>query len=311
MKKLLVILSVLTISNCSFSQDTNTIKYLPLQVGNVWVYSFSGSCYISGTGSGSGYDKYVITDTVIQSGKKYFIMQHHHIQTDGSWSGFYPMLYESGQSVRVDVFNCNIYKTLICNSSNETLVDSLLSKLNDTAYRCNSPLIERCYDTSTQLIFGANRQIKSFGWSGVETGFGQTYIKGIGLSYYGYSTLSCGSQTDLIGCVINGIVYGDTSFIVGINQISSEVPKSFSLSPNYPNPFNPNTKIKFQIAKLGNAKLIIYDALGREVTTLVNERLQPGMYEAEWDASSYPSGVYFYKLESSSYAETKKMVLIK
>ena len=320
MKKLLVIIVALTISNCSFSQDTNTTKYLPLQVGNVWVYSYSASCYVSGTGSGGGYDKYIISDSLIQSGKKYFILQHYHIQTYGTWAGFYPMLYDIGQPIRVDAFSCNIYKALSCNLSNETLVDSLLSKLNDTAYRCNGPMYESCYDTSTQFIFGTNRLIKSFGWSGVETGYGQTYIKGIGLSYYGYSSLSCGSQTNLVGCVINGIVYGDTSFIVGINQISSEIPMSFSLNQNYPNPFNPNTKIKFQIAKSGNAMLTIYDALGREVTRLVNGQLQPGTYETQWEASNYPSGIYFYKLtvqlsarseRSDGYTETKKMVLIK
>jgi hypothetical protein len=61
----------------------------------------------------------------------------------------------------------------------------------------------------------------------------------------------------------------------------------------------------------GVVSLKIYDALGKEVTTLVNESLQPGVYEAEWNASDYPSGLYFYKLESGSFTETKKMVLIK
>jgi photosystem II stability/assembly factor-like uncharacterized protein len=97
----------------------------------------------------------------------------------------------------------------------------------------------------------------------------------------------------------------------GIQKISSLTPKEFSLSQNFPNPFNPKTTIKYDIAKLGDVKLIIYDILGREITTLVNEPLQPGTYETEWDASNYPSGVYFYKLINPDYTETKKMVLIK
>ena len=105
----------------------------------------------------------------------------------------------------------------------------------------------------------------------------------------------------------------------------NEVPREFSLSQNYPNPFNPLTKIRFDVpldSRLrgnDNVTLKIYDVLGREITTLVNEQLQPGTYETEWDASNYPSGVYFYKLVVSGaeplitndYTETRKMVLIK
>jgi len=109
---------------------------------------------------------------------------------------------------------------------------------------------------------------------------------------------------------------------IGIQIISSEVPQDFSLSQNYPNPFNPGTKIRFAIPNVGTVprtvRLIIYDALGREITTLVNEQLNPGTYEVDWDASNYPSGVYFYKLvvgdntnNGVGFTETKKMVLIK
>jgi hypothetical protein len=83
------------------------------------------------------------------------------------------------------------------------------------------------------------------------------------------------------------------------------------LSQNYPNPFNPQTKIKFAVPKASFIKLIIYDLLGREVTTLVNEELRPGTYEADWDGSNYSSGVHFYKIIAGDYTETKKMVLMK
>jgi photosystem II stability/assembly factor-like uncharacterized protein len=97
----------------------------------------------------------------------------------------------------------------------------------------------------------------------------------------------------------------------GVQKISSEIPVYYHLSQNYPNPFNPKSNIKFDIAKLGDVKLIIYDVLGREIETLVNEELQPGIYETEWDASNNPSGVYFYKLITAGYTETRKMVLVK
>jgi hypothetical protein len=98
---------------------------------------------------------------------------------------------------------------------------------------------------------------------------------------------------------------------IGIKNINSEIPNKFSLFQNYPNPFNPITHCEFRIADFGFAKLTVYDALGREIQTLVNEELKPGTYEAEWDGSNYPSGVYFYQLTAGDYIETKKMVLVK
>ena len=115
-----------------------------------------------------------------------------------------------------------------------------------------------------------------------------------------------------------GYIYKSTNggAPIGIEPISSEIPNQFVLHQNYPNPFNPTTKIKFDIPPSKGAsgmitRLAIYDALGREVAVLVNEQLSPGTYEVIWDASSYPSGVYFYKLIAQGYSETKKMVLVK
>lgn len=98
---------------------------------------------------------------------------------------------------------------------------------------------------------------------------------------------------------------------VGISTISSQVPENFSLSQNYPNPFNPSTKIKFAIPNSSFVKLAVYDMLGREVSSLVNEQLQPGTYEYEFDASQLNSSVYFYKISAEQFSEVKKMILIK
>jgi len=101
------------------------------------------------------------------------------------------------------------------------------------------------------------------------------------------------------------------SILIGITPISSEIPRDFSLSQNYPNPFNPTTRIRFGLPDESFTKLVLYDLLGREVTILVNEELKPGSYEIQWNASNYPSGIYFYKLITNSFSEAKKMVLIK
>lgn len=85
----------------------------------------------------------------------------------------------------------------------------------------------------------------------------------------------------------------------------------YFLFQNYPNPFNPITKIKFSIPKSDIVKIRVYDVLGKEIQTLLNEYKTTGSYEVEFDASSLPSGVYFYQMISGSYAETKKMILLR
>ncbi|MBE2216747.1 MAG: T9SS type A sorting domain-containing protein [Ignavibacteria bacterium] len=107
--------------------------------------------------------------------------------------------------------------------------------------------------------------------------------------------------------------------VIGIQPISNEIPATYKLYPNYPNPFNPATKIKFEISGtlVAQTFLSVYDMLGREVDVLVNTDLYPGTYEVDWDGSNYASGVYYYKLSvlnsgsSVKYQETKRMLLIK
>jgi len=101
------------------------------------------------------------------------------------------------------------------------------------------------------------------------------------------------------------------SEIIGIQNISTETPSSYSLGQNYPNPFNPVTNVKFSIINAEQVKLIVYDIQGREVQTLVNERLKAGTYEVKFDGNMLNSGVYFYKLSTEGFTETKKMLLIK
>jgi hypothetical protein len=98
--------------------------------------------------------------------------------------------------------------------------------------------------------------------------------------------------------------------LVVIN-ISSEIPTEYKLYSNYPNPFNPTTSIRYDIPRSGNVLLRVFDALGREVETLVNEKQTSGTFEATWNASQFPSGVYFYKLVTDGFSETKRMLMIK
>jgi len=109
----------------------------------------------------------------------------------------------------------------------------------------------------------------------------------------------------------NGAKIFKRTFPIGIHQISTKVPNVFSLSQNYPNPFNPMTKIKFDVAKVSNVNITVFDVLGRHITTLINEKLEAGTYETEWNANNVPGGVYFYRIETENFSETKKMLMVK
>jgi len=105
-----------------------------------------------------------------------------------------------------------------------------------------------------------------------------------------------------------------TSFTInivsGITPIG-EVVNSYSLSQNFPNPFNPTTTISFGIPKAGLVSISVYDITGKFVTELVNGELSAGKYNTAWDASSLASGVYFYKIQAGDFVEMKRMTLIK
>jgi photosystem II stability/assembly factor-like uncharacterized protein len=143
------------------------------------------------------------------------------------------------------------------------------------------------------------------------------------------------SQNSTLTQILHGISFIDTSTgtavgdngkiirttnggITFIQPVSNEIPEEFLLSQNYPNPFNPTTNFEFRIAASVLVRLTVYDVLGREIATIVNEELAPGTYQANWDASNYSSGIFFYKLvvrqagsTTGDFSQTKKMILLK
>jgi hypothetical protein len=92
---------------------------------------------------------------------------------------------------------------------------------------------------------------------------------------------------------------------------NEQLPSEYLLSQNYPNPFNPTTKIKYSIPISTNVELRVFDILGNEIETLVNEEKQSGTYLITWYAKQLPSGIYFYQLIAGNFIQTKKMILIK
>ncbi len=129
-------------------------------------------------------------------------------------------------------------------------------------------------------------------------------------NYYKFNTAEIIDNNIFVGTTRIGLWKFDLD---QINSVDSDISifEKFTLSQNYPNPFNPSTKINFVIPKSSFVNLKVYDILGREVVTLVNEEKQPGVYEVEFDASNLSTGVYFYSLNAGDFKSTKKLLLAK
>jgi hypothetical protein len=175
-------------------------------------------------------------------------------------------------------------------------------------WRLNRPDIT-CRDSAGSYYLDAPPGYAGYLWStgatsrSVQLSAADTYYVYVPYGQFGYISSDRVIITD---------IKDPCSQIIGIDPVSQNIPQNFILEQNYPNPFNPVTKIKFAIPSgSGRSVLKIYNAVGMEMETLVDEELNPGIYEAEWNASAYPSGIYFYILTSGSFTETKKMVLIK
>jgi len=127
------------------------------------------------------------------------------------------------------------------------------------------------------------------------------------------STITCTDTITGIASGVDGTIVrtNNGGTYTGINQVGTTIPQSYSLSQNYPNPFNPSTSISFDIPNASQVKLTLYSILGAEIKVLANEFISPGRYRVSLDAGALPSGTYFYRLETGSFTETKKMILIK
>lgn len=312
----IILCSVILLTTLINSQDTNIVKFFPLKVGNVWVYN--GYKSIFGQCSTVYLKKVSIDSSITVNNKIYFKFNISNRFIGGNGTCNYSYLY-GGFFYRVDSISGNIY--MLSSNPNcsfnptEVLFDSLKSRLNDTTSICsNGSTFRKILQDTVQIqVFGFYKPSKNFRDANqIEYAPSCRFTKDFGVTYFDEYGMSISSQNWIRGCVLNGVIYGDTNFhLVSLNQISTEIPETFSLSQNFPNPFNPVTQIKFDIPKSTYVKLIIYDQLGREVEKIVDENLIAGSYSVDWNAASYPSGVYFYKLKAGEFVQTKKMVLIK
>ena len=151
---------------------------------------------------------------------------------------------------------------------------------------------------------------------------GEGLIKFDGVNFTHYTPANSGLYSTVIGDI--QIDEFNNKWIIHPNAISvfnedgvtsvgvgDELPNNFTLLQNYPNPFNPTTNINYQLPVKSFVALKVYDVLGNEIVTLVNEEKPIGNHEITWNAEQLPSGIYFYQIQAGSFVETKKMVLVK
>lgn len=287
-----------------------TLSLMPLSIGNFWKYHELNSSWdiIEPSVSERTWEFRIIGDTLI-NGKKYF----------RAWSDYGDHSPFNYSFLRVDSLEGKIYGISPYSEGEELALDLLAASYDGTFF----PQIGELYEVRRDFfeLFGSYRYRMTYtiGSLFVQE---QQFAAGIGVNYR-YSTFDFGYQTlDLLGCVIDGVLYGDTS-TVSVED-GNIVANEFRLYQNYPNPFNPATKIKYSIPlvetqDLGSQPLVtlkIYDVLGREVAMLVNERKSPGTYEVIFDAGNLPSGVYFYQLKIGGngdvrFKSIKKALLLK
>ena len=304
MKKYCLFLTIgllLSTNSKIFSQDTNSAKYFPLNVGNVWIYSidtFPPPIY--------PYYIYKIERDTIINGHVYF-----------QYNGYHLFIFSS-QWIRYDSANGN----LLAYSSNggcsiytdDRIIDSLPSLPGNQINCPYQAFTSRvCLNESNVTVF-SNYQThkKEFKRDGLIYGI-VTYAKNFGIiNSCSGEPPPCSAYYDLKGCVINGLAYGDT-LLTPVNQTGYSIPEKFSLSQNYPNPFNPTTIINYQLPITNYVSLKVYNVLGNEIATLVSEKQNAGSYNYQFSTVNYqlPSGIYFYKLEAGDFVETKRMVLLK
>jgi hypothetical protein len=265
----------------SHAQTIDPYKFYPSAVGNKWRW-------ISNSNS-SNYDNEITKDSVAENGRRLLFFNNavtplYMVDTsrqvwqiiDNKPVLWYKLDAQSGDSYTTSMYG-NIYKVSV--------------------------------SSATANAFGQTVPAKVFSWS-----YGDTYpnyaiqwlVYGLGF----YSTYSYLYNLDDIvtGYIIDGVKYGT---LTNVELVCNVFPSEYSLSPNFPNPFNPSTTINYQLPKQSQVTLKIFDVLGREVTTLINKVEEAGYKSVNFDASKLPSGVYFYRIQAGSFVQTNKMLLMR
>lgn len=282
------------------------LNYYPLQTGNYWEYqSYWEQMPFPPTDSSTSSIE-VLGDTLLENGHTYKILLHKDIT---------PNKYQYNRFERIDSLTGCVYRYINDTTENhEYMSDSLFAQAGDNIYSSHGRVtssgnyMTQCLSVKNDSVFGIPTQLKTFQDQSFIPGSIYTLAKGFGELYGSVCEMGCGF-TNLVYAKIDGKEYGKK--ITSINSDENFSPNLFILNQNYPNPFNPNTVISFQLAVNCNVSLKVYDVLGNEVTTLINEERSAGSYKTNFDGSKLASGIYFYTLRANNFVRNRKMILLK
>ncbi|HXX62302.1 MAG TPA: T9SS type A sorting domain-containing protein [Bacteroidota bacterium] len=185
-----------------------------------------------------------------------------------------------------------------------------LSTNNGTSWTSVSTGLPKSYTVSSLAISGTNLFAGANGVYVLRNNTGSWTSVSTGLPYGSVGALTVFGSYLYAGRGSN-VYRRPLSELNSVADRQEAAPSHFELSQNYPNPFNPSTSIRYQIPSASHVTLKLFDELGREVATLVNDAKQPGTYTVRWDASTMASGTYFYRIEAGSFVQTRKLLVIK
>jgi len=302
------LISTLVLVSRTHAQIDSALGFYPLHKGDYWEYSSFAISYYSGEPPLRYFYHISVTgDTTLSNGKDYYIVEcstgyrtdHPRFQRVDSTTAqvFAFDTLNGGKEYRIDSLRAS--PNSVFSGCRLFAIDSTTMASIDTLQYFGQPLISRNYSTPDSAGVGPFIEYTltySIGLTSIEVGT-STFIP-----------LNLGWVTDsLIYAKINGKEYGT---LVSVPQKSAVV-AVFKLGQNYPNPFNPTTTIGYQLSAKTDVTLKVYNLLGEEVTTLVDQNQQAGNYQLTFSGGKLPSGVYFYRLTAGPFTETKKLMILK
>ena len=277
--------------------EINYAQYMglsaPISPGNIWVSK-----------QDSRFEKLVITDSLILIDSLVYNFITYSPPRGISWGDGKPvrLKWNNDIVVRLDSTYPEVHNEFIYYKKNCVIGD----KWTQTNARFNtSQITYEVIDTFQTNIFDNFITVKAIY---VTDGFLED------MEYWSekFGFLQAGDYYYLKGCIIDGILYGDTSTVTDVKDEEGGIAfQDYFLSQNYPNPFNPSTIINYNVKYSGLVSLKVYDILGSEVATLVNETKVAGNFAVEFNTANLPSGVYIYTLQVNGFSESRKMLLMK
>jgi hypothetical protein len=262
-----------------YSQVLKESSYFPLQIDNQWFFSSQNDTLHES-----------VIDTQRIEGNLYYLFEKFR-----DFSGFLFRIIENQVYIFADASEY-LWYDFNADSGDSWIVPPLAHPYNGGEFTMQNKT-----DTVVTPLESFTDCYRIHHFIGADAEFVEWFAPGVGIVQRDVITIAGLRRWILVDRVITS-VRTSTGFVI---------PKSYSLSQNFPNPFNPTTKIEYQIPELSFVTLTVYDVLGNEITTLVNEEKSIGSYSVDFNATALPSGIYFYRLQASEFVETKKMILLK